>query len=164
MPLAYLAPLWCLLQTGIRLYGGAPHVIYPTTAPIELVQNLRPEMEVIRLRPDRFLTNRQKTIPAFHELTPFHYQRYLDSRYSSFFSYSDFCLLEEQMADLTTAYLHDDSRHWIVQIDPVFLGPDGVKSYLDSLTARQAVWFTPVYEPGISDFVVWRLPNETPLM
>jgi hypothetical protein len=97
-------------------------------------------------------------MPLYHPLARSHYQRFETSQFSQHFSYADFCLFEEALADIVWSYLHDTTRDhsYILRVNPFFLYGDSIKSYMDETTLQHSCWITPTYDMG-GDYVVTKI-------
>lgn len=80
------------------------------------------------------------------------------SRYAEVMSYPQFCVLEEDVARIVFAYLGDTRRHWMLQLDPLFLYSDSVRSYGTANTVSRTLWVTPSKEVGVPDAVLFLSP------
>ena len=101
-------------------------------------------------------------IPRYHALSAHHYQRYQESAYREHFSYSQFCVLEERIADIVFLYLNDSRNRWLVLLDPAFLYSDSVKSYGNTGAVRSTAWISPSASIGDPDFILWKPPSDRP--
>jgi hypothetical protein len=101
-------------------------------------------------------------IPRFHQLSAYHYKRYQESAYREYFSYSQFCVLEEHVADIVFLYLNDTRNRWLVLLDPAFLYSDSVRSYGTTEAVKKTVWVSPSAAVGDPDFILWKPPSDRP--
>lgn len=70
----------------------------------------------------------QKTVPHFHTYSRFHYQ-VLFKRFQDVIGYSDYCLLEEQIAKIIEAYIGIDEPRLFIFEDEGWLNDESVMSY-----------------------------------
>jgi hypothetical protein len=83
---------------------------------------------------------KNKVVPPFHILTPFHYQK-IYPRYSHRISYSDYLLLEEQLSNILLAYIDDtrNYRYLFVYKDPNWFHDESILSYTTHDQKRRVV-------------------------
>lgn len=58
------------------------------------------------------------------------FMKYENSEYISYLSYNKFCKLEKKISNLVDNYLLDNKNHYLIIVDDVFLGYDGIFKYL----------------------------------
>jgi hypothetical protein len=88
-----------------------------------------------------------------------HHTTFQQSPYAEVMTYPQFCVLEKKVACIVFAYLGDTHRHWMVQLDPLFLYSDSVRRYgKDASTVANTLWVTPSEFIGVPDAILWRPP------
>lgn len=58
------------------------------------------------------------------------FMKYENSEYISYLSFDKFCKLEKKISNLVDNYLLDNKNHYLIIVDDVFLGYDGIFKYL----------------------------------
>ena len=94
-----------------------------------------------------------------------HRTTFQQSPYAEVMTYPQFCVLEKKVACIVFAYLGDTHRHWMVQLDPLFLYSDSVRRYgNDPSTITKTLWVTPSASIGVPDAILWRPPPPHPFL
>ena len=73
------------------------------------------------------------TIPSFHTYSRFHYEDIYQSRYGQTISYNEYCRIEDAVAKIIIAFLHDTKRdvHYVfVFPDDGWLESESIVSYM----------------------------------
>ena len=88
-----------------------------------------------------------------------HHTTFQQSPYAEVMTYPQFCVLEKKVASVVFAYLGDTRRHWMLQLDPLFLYSDSVRRYgNDPSTITKTLWVTPSASIGVPDAILWKPP------
>ena len=58
------------------------------------------------------------------------FMKYENSEYMNYLSFDKFCKLEKKISYLVDSYLSDNKNHYLLIVDDVFLGYDGIFKYL----------------------------------
>lgn len=68
-------------------------------------------------------------IPIYHVYSKFHYQ-IIFNRFKDFLNYNEYCLLEESIANIITAYLNSDQKFLFIFENENWLNDESILSYL----------------------------------
>ena len=58
------------------------------------------------------------------------FMKYENSEYMNYLSFDKFCKLEKKISNLVDSYLSDNKNHYLIIVDDIFLGYDGIFKYL----------------------------------
>lgn len=58
------------------------------------------------------------------------YMKYENSEYTNYINYDDYCKLERRISILIDSYLLDTKNNYLIIVDDIFLGYDGIFKYL----------------------------------
>ena len=58
------------------------------------------------------------------------YFKYENSEYINYINYEDYCKLEKKISNIIDSYLLDNKRNYLIIVDDIFLGYDGIFKYL----------------------------------
>jgi len=184
---AFLLPLWCLVPHHVHFSSVSDirSIVAPNTRgcgtllsetfrnhdrPLQTIEfatqrrvlPFEPEENYNRILLQDLVEDTIEPIPRFHQLSAHHYKRYQESAYREYFSYNQFCVLEERVADIVFLYLNDSRHRWIVLLDPTFLYSDSVKSYGNTGAVQSTMWVSPSASIGDPDFILWKPPLDRP--
>lgn len=59
------------------------------------------------------------------------YFKYSNSEYINYMNYDDYCKLEKKISNLIDNYLLDNKNNYLIIVDDIFLGYDGIFKYLE---------------------------------
>jgi len=86
----------------------------------------------------------------------FHFLRFQGSPLSDKMTYFQYCVWENQIAQILFSYLQDVRHHWTIQIPPFFLYQDGIQKYGTEESVHQNTkWITPSVQIGNPDEIVF---------
>jgi len=98
----------------------------------------------------------QHSSPVFLKARSLHHHNvFSTSVYAKYMSYPQFCAWESTIARVVFSYLGDTRRHWIVEVDPIFLYSDSLRDYGTRDAVLQTFWITPSVEVGVPDAVLF---------
>ena len=66
------------------------------------------------------------------KLSKSNYFKYENSEYINYINYEEYCRLEKKISNIIDNYLLDNNRHYLIIVDDIFLGYDGIFKYLKS--------------------------------
>ena len=58
------------------------------------------------------------------------YLKYENSEYINYINYEDYCKLEKKISNIIDSYLLDNKKNYLIIVDDIFLGYDGIFKYL----------------------------------
>jgi hypothetical protein len=58
------------------------------------------------------------------------YFKYENSEYINYINYEDYCRLEKKISNIIDSYLLDNNKNYLIIVDDIFLGYDGIFKYL----------------------------------
>ena len=58
------------------------------------------------------------------------YFKYENSEYINYINYEDYCKLEKKISNIIDSYLLDNKKNYLIIVDDIFLGYDGIFKYL----------------------------------
>ena len=58
------------------------------------------------------------------------YFKYENSEYINYINYEDYCRLEKKISNIIDSYLLDNKKNYLIIVDDIFLGYDGIFKYL----------------------------------
>jgi len=115
--------------------------------------------------PGTEIDKRARTSEHPLSLREHHHTTFQQSPYAEVMTYPQFCVLEKKVASVVFAYLGDTRRHWMLQLDPLFLYSDSVRRYgNDPSTITKTLWVTPSATIGMPDAILWKPPPPHPLL
>jgi len=79
--------------------------------------------------PRLFQENKVK-VDSFYT-SKYHYQHFIEHKFSRHISYDDYCKLEKQMSLIIEQYLKDEKHHYGIILDDIFLDVEGIRKYWD---------------------------------
>lgn len=169
MRLAFLTPFWGLFPISSQnTLQECRHIVTSFSIPREewrtgqfQIMDLASPVLLDRLQHSGTLSH---AIPNHHILSRSHYERYEHSPYVNYFTYADFCLLEEKMGDVVWSYLGDETQRWLLRLPNIFLYTDSIKMYLDQETHKKTCWITPSQEMGNPDYIMIKIEETMPLL
>lgn len=110
----------------------------------------------------------QKTVPRFHTYSKFHYQ-VIFSRFRDVIGYSDYCLLEERIAEIISAYIGAGEPRMFIFEDESWLNEESVTSYFTAGEKERVVRYTirnldvypemSVLPPDVKKIFFWDVRN-----
>jgi hypothetical protein len=58
------------------------------------------------------------------------YIKFSNSEYINYMNFDDYCKLEKKISNLIDSYLSDNKKNYLIIVDDIFLGYDGIFKYL----------------------------------
>lgn len=65
------------------------------------------------------------------DTSKYHYQHFIEHKFSKHISYQDYCKLEKQISQIIEQYLKDEKHHYGIILDDIFLDIEGIQKYWD---------------------------------
>ena len=63
------------------------------------------------------------------QTSTYHYNHFLQHRFSRRITYSDYCKIEKQVSLIIQEYLKDEQHHYGIILDDIFLDTEGIRKY-----------------------------------